>query len=626
LDATELEISHSEPQPPITPPIKSIDTSQLWDEIGFHKPMAGFWFNIVYTVIGILLSATFMGYFMSYFYPFPESWGYRDIAYQIFGYLFFIFDVATGSVMGRFIPEANIKDPKKMLHYVQWFIWYQMFSGLVQTTIVSLYALAFARTSNISYVVWIMLICSTTQYPGFLGVFSGVLDALQQYHKAQTARFLASTIVQRFMDLGFIWAGKVWGQNNPEIGVILGIAIGSAVGLYVSQFTAMIISAVFFAQVMKSYGIRPRDCFRVEFTWEEVKPVIIYAVKTSVPGIVGGALNQLNLWLWILFVPQYTTVLILSYIGGSIPDTMDWFGVPSITALVSESYMDNKKELTKYYIGQLWRFNAMLQGFFVPLMIVIHFIMPTAWLALGMVYYLGASIFILPRLIKSVILKYMQIPGQVIYGGNRPNYMLIAGLIQSVLNTSLLLLYLIVWQIPKKGILQTALIMEWGILPLDILFGIIAYIYIHKTMVKIQIGFKQIIFGFIAPALISLSILLVIKFFVYDTIYAQYGFFVALVPTIVLSASVLLFLYFPLTGLMGGWDETNLEEFRKVSLMSGPSKFIVIPIYRMVSYFCKKSPLHGRFELPVGLVVQEAKELLEEKRYKREILKEELAK
>lgn len=598
-------------------------TSELWDQIGFHKPMAGFWFNILYTIIGVLLSATFMGYFMSFFYPFPESWGYRDIAYGLFNYLFMLFDIATGSVMGRYIPEANIREPKKMLHYIQFFIWYQMMSGLLQTTIVSLYALFYARTSNVAYVVWIMLICSTTQYPGFLGVFASTLDALQQYHKAQTARFLAGTIIQRFMELGFLYMGRVIGEANPQIGLILGIAIGSAVGLYVSQFTAMMISAYFFGQVMNIYGIRARDCFRIEFSWEEVKPVIIYAVKTSIPSIVSGALAQLNLWLWILYVPQYTTVLILSYIGGSIPDTMDWFGVPSITALVSESYMNDKKQLTQYYVGQLWRFNAMLQGFFVPLMITIYFVMPTAWVALGMTYYLGASIFILPHLLKIVILKYTGIPGQIIYGGNRPNYPLITGLIGSGFNTILLLLYLVVLQIPRQGILATALVMEWGFLPLDIFWGILAYCYVHFTMIKLKIPFKQIFVGFVIPAVFCLGLMLLVVKFIFIPLNASYNFFVALVPSILALASILLFIYFPLTGI-AGWDKTNLEEFRKVSLMSGPSKIIVIPVYKMVSAVCKRSKWHGKFEMSVEGVLKEAQELLESKRSNRETFKNEL--
>ena len=40
---TNVILEHSNPE-------------QLWEEIGFHKPIAGFWYNIVYTIIGILMA------------------------------------------------------------------------------------------------------------------------------------------------------------------------------------------------------------------------------------------------------------------------------------------------------------------------------------------------------------------------------------------------------------------------------------------------------------------------------------------------------------------------------------------------------------------------------------------
>ncbi len=607
--------------------VKEGGTSDLWDQIGFHKPMAGFWFNIVYTLIAILTSAILMGYLISFFYPFPESMGYKDVTNNIFGFLFMLFDIATGAVMARFLPEANIKDPRRMLHQIQYFIWYQMISGLIQTTLVSIYGIVFAPYSNIAYITWIILIVSTTQYPGFLGVFANVLDALQHYHKAQTSRFLASTVVQRFVEFFFVYLGQIYGNAHPEVGAIMGIAYGAAIGGYISQFTAMLVSAYFFTGIMKHYGIRPRDCFRIEFTWAEVKPMVIYAVKTSVPSIISGFLGYANLLLYIQFVPQYTTIVVFSTIGGSIGDTMDWFGSPNITSLVSESYMNGKKELTRYYVGQLFRFNALIHGFFFPLFFIVYLVMPVAWTALGMLNYMAGLVFILPRLIKTVINKYLGIPGQVLYGANRPNYGMVMGIIQSFLNTGMLSLYLIIWQIPKVfGLTGTALVMELGFLPLDIIFALIAYWYVHTRVVRLKIPFRQICIGIISAAGITLGVMLVTKYFVFDTLNAAFGFFVAVFPSVILLFLCLLFLYFPLTGILGGWDQTNLDEFRKVSKMSGPSKFVVKPIYGIVNRVCKRSKLHGRYAMPIEGVIQEAQELLAIKKAKREELKRELTK
>ncbi len=598
-------------------------TADLWDQIGFHKPMAGFWFNITYTIIAIVASAILMGYLMSMFYPYPESMGYRDIAYNLFGFLFLLFDIATGSVMSRFIPEVNIKDPEKLLHYIQYFIWYQMMSGLVQTTLVSVYAIVFVPQSTLAYVTWIMLICSTTQYPGFLGVFANVLDALQQHHKAQTSRFFAGTIVSRIMEIGFVVLGRMIGAANPAIGEIMGIAIGAAIGGYVAQFTAMLISAYFFTGIMKMYGIKLRDCFRREFTWQEVKPALIYAFKTSIPGIVGGALNYLNLLLWITYFPQYTSVIVFASIGGSIADTMDWFGVPAITPLVSESFMNGKTQLTQYYIGQLTRFNALLQGFFIPLIIILAMVMTQAWIAIGMVNYLPGIAFIIPRMIKLVLNKYNGIPGQVLYGADRPNIQVALGLVQSFTNSGLLFLYLVWLKLPiLLGISGMAWVMELGWMPFDLAFSTLAYIYIHKKLVKVKFPVTQIGVGIAIPSGITLLAMLLVKYLIYDTLFNTGGFFVAVLPSVGMIAVLLLFMYFPLTGAMGGWDKTNLDEFKKVARMSGPSKFIVVPIYKIVKTICRRSKLHDRFSMPVEGVIKEAEELLVLKTTNRDAFKQ----
>lgn len=118
--------NHSDPNEPTKTSESIVETSDLWDQIGFHKPIAGFWFNITFTLIAIGASMIFVGKLMSFFYPYPESFSYKDIVFSFFALMWMIFDIATGAVMSRYIPEANIKQPELMLHYIQYFIWYQM--------------------------------------------------------------------------------------------------------------------------------------------------------------------------------------------------------------------------------------------------------------------------------------------------------------------------------------------------------------------------------------------------------------------------------------------------------------------------------------------------------------------
>ncbi len=602
---------------------KSISTDVLWDEIGFHKPIAGFWFNITYTIIGLFISITVVGYLMGFFYPWPESFGYKDIVFGYFTLLWVLFDTGTLAVMGRFIPESNINDPQKMMHFIQYFIWYQMITGLIQTTVVSVYAIFYAPHGSMAYTIWIMLVAATTQYPGFLHVFKNVLESLQHFNKSQTLNFLTSTIVQRISELFFVYMGRLYGEANPHIGPILGIAIGASIGLYVDDFLAMVVSMVFFNKVMNTYGITPKKCFYIQFSWEEIKPVIIFSIKIGLPGIIGAGLNFVNLLLWLTFLPQYTTLLIMAAIGGSIADVMNWFGIINIGPPVAESYMNGKEKLTQYYIGQLLRFNSLIVGFFVPIILTILVVIPDAWIEFGMVNYLPGLLFIIPRLIRIAILRFSSAVDPVIPAADRPNVAMVLGLISNGLQTLLLYLYLVVLNLPVHlGLDGIAWLMELGMLPIWVIFGLITYIYIHKRIVAIVIPWKQMLLGMVIPSIVTYFCLSFLLTGIYIPVSRAIGVIPGIAASVPILALILIFVYFPLTALLGGWDAINLEEFEKAAVMSGPSKFLVMPLYRVVKYFSQKSPLHDRFGMDATEVIKEAKELYVEKLKNREVLRE----
>lgn len=584
----------------------------LWDTIGFHKPIAGFWYSIVLTAIGIVVSAIVAGYLLGFFYPWPESFGYKDVVFSYFNLLWLVFDTGTRAVMSRFIPETNIKNPKKMIKYIQYFIWYQMITGLLQTTIVSIYAIFFASETSMAYTVWIMLVASTTQYPGFLHVFKNVLESLQQYDKTQFLNFLSSTILQRLTELFFVYMGRLWGEANPQFGPILGIAIGASIGLYVDDFIAMAVSALFFDKVLKGYGISSKECFRVYFTWKDIKPVILFSLKVASPEILNGALGFLNLLLWLTYLPQYTTLLILAYIGGSIADIMNWFGTLNIDAPIAEAFLNGKINLAQYYLGQTIRFNFLVIGFFAPIILIVSVIMPVVWVEFNMLNYLGGTMFIIPRLIKLSFERILWPADNVIVGTDRPNFKMAMGIIGSISTTLCYYLLLGVFKLPEKISLQgVAWLMELGWLPVGLITSSISYFYIHKKIFSVQIPWKQILIGICLPSCITYFALYSVARTIFFPLYEAHNIFVAIFAALPVLILGMIFIYFPLSSLMGGWDDINLDEFRKSAAMSGPSKFLVVPLYRLVNFFSKKSKLHNRFAMESDVVLRQAQELFE---------------
>ena len=69
----------------------------------------------------------------------------------------------------------------------------------------------------------------------------------------------------------------------------------------------------------------------------------------------------------------------------------------------------------------------------------------------------------------------------------------------------------------------------------------------------------------------------------------------------------------PFYGLYGGWDDFTLEEFRKTAQISGPSKGIMVMMYKITAFFARISPLHNKFPLAdYELVKQQVQELIDE--------------
>jgi len=527
--------------------------------------------------------------------------------------------------MSRFVAENNIKKPDKMLHLIQYFIWYQMITGLIQLTVLSAYILYYVPYTSLSYTIWLMLITVSKQYPGFLGVFRNALDALQQYNKRATIDFLMGNLWQRVTEISFIYIGRIYGQLHPKIGELMGISIGSCIGLYIDDFLAMVVAAKFFSSTMNKYGIRAKVCFFIDFTWQEIKPVLWFGIKTGFPGLISSLLSVINLWIWVTYVNQYTSYLILALIGGSIADVIAWFGQPNITPLVSESYMNGKKKLTKYYIGQLIRFYALIQGFIVPLIIIVTDVLPIAWDQFGLVNYKLGLNFVIPKLVYWLFQPYASVPGQVIYGANKPNFGVLVGILNSILNTVLLYLFLAVWKLTKLyGITAIAWLITCNTVPMQIVFMIISYIYVHKKIVKVKLLWAQTFFSIPIASISTFFLLYLIRIYLFEYLFINYGFFLAAVVGVLAMFFTMIFCFFPLSAILGAWDDTNLNEFRKAAMISGPSKFIVWPLYKTLEKTCKISPLHGRFEMPIKGVVKEAQELIALKIKSREEFKKQM--
>ncbi len=591
------------------------DKDELWDEIGFHKGLAGFWYKLIFSLFSIVFGIAVIGLYYKYLYPFPESAGYRSAATGVFGLFFTVFDLGTWACMDRFIADAQIKDPNKMVKYIQYFIWYQMITGLIQTTVVSVYALFIVPRQNLAYAVWIMLIHSTTQYPGFLGVFRGVLNSLQDFKRSEVLGFISGEVFQKITEIAFVLWGRQWGMNNPQIGEIMGIAIGATIGFYIDDFFATMLSAWYFTRVMKDKNIQARDCFRIDFDWEMVKEVAVFGLKSGMPSVFGVAVSLYELWLWIAFVPQYTTFITLSGMASGIANIINQAQGMPITMLLSEAYMNDKKKLTQYYIAQAWRFYGLVQFFFIAIILIVYTVLEPAYVVLGLdKNYIQSLPFLIPWLIRHMQQPYTSLGDSILTGCNHPTRLMFLRFFEELMKV----VFQTLWIHPaflgfpdKFGFNAIIWIIPCGIYPAIMWKTILMYTYTNKNIVKLKFPLWQC-FG--APALAALGAYglgWVGKKVFFDPLHANDKTMIGLVLMFIWAVSLIIFFYFPMTALLGGWDKNNLHDFEKAMVMSGPSKPLVWLMYKSVEVPARHAKLHNKFGIDASEAEEEAWELLQ---------------
>jgi len=104
------------------------------------------------------------------------------------------------------------------------------------------------------------------------------------------------------------------------------------------------------------------------------------------------------------------------------------------------------------------------------------------------------------------------------------------------------------------------------------------------------------------------------KITLFDAVIDRFHIIVTIITIVLIILVLLIFGYFPIHTLLGGWDDDSMREFRKAVAMSGPSKFIVYPMFKIIEFASKKSPLHNRFKMDSSEALKEVQELLEIRR------------
>jgi len=585
------------------------DIQFLWEKVGFHRPLASFWWQysliLVLAIPGVLVIGVIIPQFIL---PFPTALGFSSITIQFFGLFFTIMDMCTAPAVQRYVAEYSVKDPKKAVEYVQFFIWFQMFTGLIQVTIVSFYCL-FLMPKNLQYAMWFFLIYSTTQYPGMLGSFNGALNGFQQFDKTNKVSIIQGVLIQSLTQIAFILLGRWIGVQIPALGELMGATFGFIIGTYLDDFIAMAIAGYFFSKVLKPLGIPLREAFKPNFSPKIAKECLLFGGKLVGAYIINAAVNFIILWMVISWLPNYTIIIGLYSIADGIARiiTISFTTTPAI----SESFNNGKKELTKFIIESQWRNWFLLS---LALSVEIGIFIPPVLKVIGGNY--GDAAWMIPILMISRFFVFpINFGSDIVQACDKPEYRTYALIFeQSARVISYFLLISPFGLLSVVGEEYATLAYLFADLPAYLTKLVTQWFFVQKKTIKTRISSP--IQTFVIPALSTLTIIppTILLVYIFNTIYAMF-FPNLLVPILIAAGFLLLIMFaFPIIiffvlGLLGGWDDYQLKEFRNAMQISGPSKSFVKILYKVTHWSHTHSKLGNKFPIKHEKADKEALEL-----------------
>ena len=585
------------------------EKERLWAEVGWHRPLGGTLYNYVLLLV-LAIPALLGAAIFEVILPYPEALGFASVTTAELGVIYMITDLGMRNATERYASQFSETQPRKAVSYLSIYIWFQMITGVMLVTGISIYAITYIPTTDLSYAVWFFFVYIMIQWPGTAGIFLAALGGFQQFDKQSVLVVIQNVAIQTILQIVCILVGQQIGAANPEIGELMGSVGGFILGSYLDDLITMLLGAYYFKQVLEPYGISLKESILISFDWDMVKELISYGGKVMPSGLayvwVTKWITRMLRW----WLPAYSTQLGLYSVASGLIGAL---GISfSMTAPLSESYNNGYKELALLYIRSHFRWWVLISiGI---LMAPLLFLIPPI-LSYIVVEYQDVQWMVFPLFIGAFILGPSMLGGYIAEACNIPEHSTIMNFIEqgTRLISYLIALHpnaVLAW-FGTEAVYWAWLFAETPAYAAKMIYG---WIIIKKKLFpeqKIDIPYYQ---TFVAPALslvvfLPLNLLLINLFRIVWETNEIAGYGLAVVLLIMILFIFPIFILMPLYGLLGAWDERSLDDFRKAALISGPSKFVVMGMYKLTKWGYEHSPLKGRFHISYDKGIEEAKEI-----------------
>jgi hypothetical protein len=352
--------------------------------------------------------------------------------------------------------------------------------------------------------------------------------------------------------------------------------------------------------------------------------------------MIGVSIGLIKLSMSLNIMPGYATWITLASFGGGLASSINMGGDLDLTAVISESLNNGKKELSAFYMEQAIKYWAFILFAMAGIIVVLIPILNQILFMVPAVaeQYSGALLFVVPGIIAMIWDPPSRQLERAIVATGKVWFKSGLGLFLDFVNLGVWVLLLYRWQVWEWGTIGIIIMFSLAEVPAKAIKLVLYIVYVQRNVMKIRISWYQ---SFGASLCTFFTVYLIGLVTVYGFLLPLLHFTVGLwgpyVGTILVATLAVLIILigfmifvFPFSyAIFGGWDEFGLETLRKSYMLSGPSRPFIKVLYNLSVVGSKISPLYNKFKLDWSGAFREAEELLLLKRGDESSLKSEIA-
>lgn len=247
-------------------------------DAGFHRPLSGFLVMVCALCVFIAPYVAVVQFLLpTYIQRFPEVDGMWNGVYEVTYWVWILFDMGTSLGFVKYFAELRRKDPKEALAMVQFFNWWQIFTGGVQVTLIGLCAVFILPHTQYALYAHLLAIYGLAQWPGVFQSFYYFFQAAQRYDYFQVVDMLQNRLLVVVVPIPLVLLGRYLGARSLAYGEALGAILGMAAGAYVGGLLVLAVSLYFYRRM----GARVAPLFLAGFTRASALRVLTFGFQVT---------------------------------------------------------------------------------------------------------------------------------------------------------------------------------------------------------------------------------------------------------------------------------------------------------------------------------------------------------